>query len=53
MGSASIIKSIKRGFIIPIGGNEDKEKEKKIHRKFVDLCGAENGEIIIDFLLDT
>ena len=47
MGSASIIKNIKRGFIIPIGGNEDKEKEKKIHRKFVDLCGAENGEIVV------
>ena len=29
-----------RGFIIPIGGGEDRVKEMQIHRKFVELSGG-------------
>ena len=36
-----------RGFLIPIGGGEDRIKEKLIHRKFVELSGGPNAEIVI------
>ncbi len=36
-----------RGFIIPIGGGEDKEKEMSIHRKFVELSGGRNSDIVV------
>ena len=36
-----------RGFIIPIGGGEDKEKEMLIHRKFVELSGGRDSDIIV------
>jgi len=36
-----------RGFIIPIGGGEDKEKDMLIHRRFVDLSGGSNSDIIV------
>jgi cyanophycinase len=36
-----------RGFIIPIGGGEDKIREMKIHRRFVELSGNENADIVV------
>jgi cyanophycinase len=36
-----------RGFIIPIGGGEDRIKEMKIHRKFVELSGGANADIVV------
>jgi cyanophycinase len=36
-----------RGFIIPIGGGEDKIREMKIHRRFVKLSGDENSDIVV------
>jgi len=36
-----------RGFIIPIGGGEDKIKEMKIHRRFVELSGSEKADIVV------
>lgn len=36
-----------RGFIIPIGGGEDRVKEMLIHRRFVDLSGGINGDIVV------
>ncbi len=47
MCPAPINKNNERGFIIPIGGGEDREKEMHILRKFVELSGAENGEIVV------
>jgi len=47
MCPAPIKKNNDRGFIIPIGGGEDREKEMQIHRRFVTLSGAENGEIVV------
>jgi cyanophycinase len=47
MCPAPISKNNERGFIIPIGGGEDRENEMHIHRKFVGLAGAENAEIVI------
>ncbi|WP_299637522.1 cyanophycinase [uncultured Ruegeria sp.] len=36
-----------RGFIIPIGGGEDRVKEMQIHRKFVELSGGEDADIVV------
>jgi cyanophycinase len=47
MCPAPITKNNERGFIIPIGGGEDRENEMRIHRKFVELSGAENAKIVI------
>ena len=47
MCPAPVVKNKKRGFIIPIGGGEDKEKDMLIHRKFLDLSGGEDSNIII------
>jgi cyanophycinase len=36
-----------RGFIIPIGGGEDRVKEMQIHRRFVELSGGSDADIIV------
>ena len=36
-----------RGWIIPIGGAEDKESRRIILKRFVDLCGGEDADIVI------
>jgi cyanophycinase len=36
-----------RGFIIPIGGGEDRVKERQIHRRFVDLSGGRGADIVV------
>ena len=36
-----------RGFIIPIGGAEDKLKDKAILARFLDLSGGEDSKILI------
>ncbi len=36
-----------RGFVIPIGGAEDKISDRVILRKFVDLCGGKKADIAI------
>ena len=36
-----------RGWIIPIGGAEDKENESAILRRFVELCGGDDADIVV------
>ncbi len=36
-----------RGFIIPIGGGEDRVKEMQIHRRFVELSGGKDANIVV------
>jgi cyanophycinase len=36
-----------RGFIIPIGGGEDRVKEMQIHRKFVEISGGKDAYIVV------
>lgn len=36
-----------RGWIIPIGGAEDKQSRRRILRRFVDLCGGEDADIVV------
>ncbi|SFE05503.1 cyanophycinase [Sulfitobacter brevis] len=36
-----------RGYIIPIGGGEDRIKEMQIHRRFVELSGGSAASIVV------
>ena len=36
-----------RGWIIPIGGAEDKESRRRILKRFVQLCGGRDARIAI------
>jgi cyanophycinase len=36
-----------RGWIVPIGGAEDKESDPRILQRFVDLCGGDQAEILV------
>ncbi len=36
-----------RGFVIPIGGGEDRVKERQIHRRFVELSGGADADIVV------
>jgi cyanophycinase len=36
-----------RGWIIPIGGAEEKENDRAILARFVELCGGEDADIVI------
>ncbi len=47
MCPAKITANQDRGFIIPIGGGEDRVKERHIHRRFVDLAGAAGADIVV------
>jgi cyanophycinase len=36
-----------RGFIIPIGGAEEKEHDPRILKRFVELCGGKEADIVV------
>ena len=36
-----------RGWIIPIGGAEDKESRRRILKRFVQLCGGRDADIVV------
>jgi len=36
-----------RGWIIPIGGGEEKENNPQILQRFVDLCGGAKADIVV------
>lgn len=41
------IKGVKRGYVIPIGGAEEKTENPEILQKFVDLAGGDNATICV------
>ncbi|MEH6443638.1 MAG: cyanophycinase [Oceanospirillaceae bacterium] len=47
MCPAKVANGEQRGYVIPIGGAEEREKNPVILQKFVKLCGAENAFIVI------
>lgn len=47
MCPAEVESNKERGFIIPIGGGEDRVKEMQIHRRFVELAGGADADIIV------
>ncbi|MGH8026539.1 MAG: cyanophycinase, partial [Pseudoxanthomonas sp.] len=36
-----------RGWIVPIGGAENKEDNPRILKRFLDLCGGRDAEIVV------
>ncbi len=36
-----------RGWIVPIGGGEEKENDPKILQRFVDICGGQDADIVV------
>lgn len=36
-----------RGYIIPIGGAEDKVSHRAILRRFLDLCGGGSARVVV------
>ena len=36
-----------RGWIVPIGGAEDKESRRRILKRFVELCGGKDADIVV------
>jgi cyanophycinase len=36
-----------RGWIVPIGGAENKENDRRILRRFVEVCGGEHADIVV------
>ena len=36
-----------RGWIVPIGGAEEKESDARILHRFVDLCGGDQADIVV------
>jgi cyanophycinase len=47
MCASKVIEGNKRGWIIPIGGAEEKENSPQILHRFVDLAGGNNADIAI------
>lgn len=47
MCPAPVSEETDRGYIIPIGGGEDRVKEMQIHRKFVELSGGADADIVV------
>jgi cyanophycinase len=47
MCPAPLSEETPRGYIIPIGGGEDRVKDMAIHRKFVELSGDGDADIIV------
>lgn len=47
MCPAQVTANSPRGYIIPIGGGEDRVKERHIHRRFVELAGDRDADIVV------
>ena len=47
MCPSRVSEGFERGFIVPIGGAEDKETRRQILKRFVQLCGGREAEIAI------
>lgn len=47
MCPAKVNANSNRGYIIPIGGGEDRTKDRHIHRRFVNLSGGRGADIAV------
>ncbi len=47
MSPSRIAPGASRGWIIPIGGGEEKENDPRILQRFVDLCGGSEADIVV------
>lgn len=47
MCASRVAEGAERGWIVPIGGAEEKENSPQILRRFVSLCGGDNADIVV------
>ena len=47
MCASKVAEGSQRGWIVPIGGAEEKENSPQILRRFVGLCGGDNADIVV------
>ncbi len=47
MGASKVVDGKPRGWIIPIGGAEDKENSPQILRRFLDLAGGGAADVVV------
>ena len=47
MSPSRIAPGASRGWIVPIGGGEEKEQDARILQRFVDICGGEDADIVV------
>ncbi|MBL0311945.1 MAG: cyanophycinase [Holophagaceae bacterium] len=47
MSPSRVPEGRERGFIIPIGGAEEKEHDPRILKRFVELCGGPDADIVV------
>lgn len=47
MCPSKVADGVERGWIVPIGGAEDKESRRRILKRFVQLCGGRAASIVI------
>ena len=47
MCPSKVAEGEERGYIIPIGGAEDRERKRGILKRFVQLCGGRDADIVI------
>ena len=44
---SKVAEGAQRGWIVPIGGAEDKENDKRVLRRFFELCGGAGADIAV------
>lgn len=47
MSPSRVADDAQRGWIVPIGGAEEKEHDPRILQRFVDLCGGDDADIVV------
>src|SRR5690606_34860118 len=47
MCPSKVVEGFERGWIVPIGGAEEKEHDPRILRRFVELCGGSDADIVV------
>ena len=47
MCPSQVPEGVERGYIIPIGGAEEKEHDPRILKRFVELCGGAKADIVV------
>ena len=47
MCASKVAEGSQRGWIVPIGGAEEKDNSPQILRRFVQLCGGDNADIVV------
>jgi cyanophycinase len=47
MSPSRVVEGEQRGWIVPIGGAEEKENDPRILKRFVELCGGKHANIVV------